>query len=268
MLSRIALRLVTLEALRPSAALASPATLPTLAKAWVFDSRIDPIEEQVAALNPDKPQHYIVVFTEEDNADPGQKPGGPPFRHTVDLCFEIGAIVAAKGEVDGEYTVGHPETDAELEAELDLLESQITFALFYGPTGKPWRDLTGMIVTDKQSLPHRSSEERQRTAQRTVRWKTRCPEDKFDLSPSSAPAGLARLPEPLQSVLAALPESSYGQTIAAQIAAAAPVAPVAVPLQSVGLDIAPDGKPLGEGGAPAADGAPHVAAVASDLDQD
>lgn len=262
MLSRLALRLATLEALRPTAALAVPATLPTLAKQWVFDSRVAPIESELAALKEGQPQHYIAVYTEDDNGNSGQRPGGPPFNHFVDLCFEIGAIVAAKPLAGDDYIVGHPETDAELDAELDLLESQITFCLLWGPTGVLWRKLTGMVVTDIHSLPHRSGEERQRIAQRTVRWKTRISEDKFDPAPAAAPTGLDRLPEPLRGVLAALPGSSYGQAIAEQLGIAAPVAPVAVPLQSVGIEISADGTAQD-----ATTFAPRVAADANDLDQ-
>jgi hypothetical protein len=173
----------------------------------------------------------------------------------------IGVVVTAAAGGADDYVVGYPETDAELESDLDLLEAQIRFALFYGPTGKLWRQLTGSKIIDLSSLPHRTSEERTRLAQRTIRMKARIPDDKYDPAPAAEPSGNDRLPEPLKSVIAALAAGSYGSKLGAGLAAKAPLMPLAVPLQSVGIDIAADGS------AKDTPAAPRVTAEANNLDQ-
>src|SRR6266704_771204 len=119
-LARTALRLATLEALRPTASIASDGPWPTIARKAVFDSRID------------------------------------------------------------------------------LLEAQIRFACFYGPTGKLWRSVTHRKVTDPRSVPQRTSEEAVRLAMRRVTWRTEVLDDCFDPAPETAPVGLAIVPEPLR----------------------------------------------------------------------
>src|SRR5712691_8718380 len=141
-LARTALRLATLEALRPSASLPD-GPWPTLAGKAVFDSRLDPIED----LQPGESRPVVCVYTDDDEGTSSQKPGGPPFKQIVELCFEL-SVIARVASVDdpggdpGAYEAGVPETDAELEASLDLLEAQIKFACFFGPTGKLWRSVT------------------------------------------------------------------------------------------------------------------------------
>ena len=100
---------------------------PTLAKSYVFDSRLDPVED----LQVDEQRPVAVVYTEEDNGDPGQTAGGPPFKRTVDLIVELSVV--AKGPVpelqdDGTVTwvtaEGTAFTDAKLEGWLDRLETE------------------------------------------------------------------------------------------------------------------------------------------------
>jgi hypothetical protein len=230
-LSRLALRLTAMEAARPTAALAA-GPFPTLAGKLVFDSRLDPIED----LNPAEQQPVVTVYTEDDAGTGGQARGGPPFKRMVDLCFEIAVVVSTRPRGADAYQAFYPETDAELEASLDLLEAQIRFALFYGPTGALWRQLTGRKVPEIHSLPHHTAEERIRLARRTVRMKVQLPDDDYDPAPGAAPTGNARLPEPLRGVIAQLSQTCYGAVLAAGLSAAAPVMPVATPLQAVGLN--------------------------------
>jgi len=75
-LARTALRLATLEALRPTASIASDGPWPTIARKAVFDSRIDPLED----LKPGESQPVVCVYTDEDEGTSGQKAGGPPFK--------------------------------------------------------------------------------------------------------------------------------------------------------------------------------------------
>lgn len=239
-LYRTALRLATLEALRPTAVLAANGPWPTLAGKRVFDSRIDPIED----LTPDQHKAAIVVYTDFDEGYAAQKRGGPPFRRIVDLVLELSQICSEPSAADpAVYDAGVPQTDAELEAELDRLETEISLALLYAPTGSIWRRLTGRLVTDPRSTPHRTSEEGVRLAMRTVIWKVQVPDDLFDAAPSIEPVGLARLPEPLQTVIGELAATAYGARLGAGLAATMPTMPVATPLKTVVIDaeMVPDG---------------------------
>jgi hypothetical protein len=192
----------------------------------VFDSKLDPLDD----LKADEKRPTAIIYTEDDDGDPGQKAGGPPFKRTVDLVIEL-AVVALLPIDQDNFAAGVPWTDGELEAALDLFEAQIRFALFYGPTGRLWRQLTGSRVPDIHSLPHRSSEEATRLAMRTLRMKVTVPDDAYAAAPAADPSGNDRLPEPLKSVVAALIAGSYGATLAAGLAADAPVMPVAVPFE-------------------------------------
>jgi hypothetical protein len=242
MLARTALRLATLEALRPTAALPS-GPWPTIAGAAVFDSRVDPIEDLKIGEN----QPVVCVYTEDDEGSSGQARGGPPFRQVVELCFELSIVARVPSGSDPTvYAAGIPETDAELEASLDLLEAQIRFICFYGPTGTLWRTLTHRKVTAPSSRVSRSSEEAVRLAQRRVSWKTEVLDDCFDPAPATNPAGFDRLPEPLQTVVKALASTAYGYKIGTGLAVAAPVMPLAEDLEKVTLNetVAPGAAPI------------------------
>src|SRR5437588_7149106 len=90
MLARTALRLATVEALRPTAALGSDGPWPTLAGKLVFDSRIDPIDD----LSPDQQRTVVCVYTDSEEGYAGQRAGGPPFKAVVDLVFEVSVLHA------------------------------------------------------------------------------------------------------------------------------------------------------------------------------
>jgi hypothetical protein len=213
-LYRTALRLATIEALRPTALLGAPvgAAWPTLAQWRVFDSRIDPIADITPAMH----KAAIVVYTEATMGYGGQKRGGPPFRQEVDLVFEISQIASAPSDADPTvYIAGVPYTDRELEAELDLIEWQIYYRLMFAqgadvPTVKVgsirksiWRALTGEMITDPRSAPHRTSEENARLAMRTMTWKIQVDDDHFPTCigpPPANPDPLDTLPNPLRWV--------------------------------------------------------------------
>jgi len=233
-LSRTALRLATLEALRPTASIATDGPWPTLAGAAVFDSRVDPIDD----MAPAERQPVVCVYTEHDEGSSSQRAGGPPFRQIVDLVLELSVVVRVDDGADpATYDAGIPETDAELEASLDLLEAQIKFALLYGPAGALWRKVTGRKVTDPRSVPHRTSEEAVRLARRTVTWKCQVLDDCFEAAPPADPVGLDRLPQPLRGVLAELAATAYGRKIGLGLAAVAPVMPVRTPFARADLNV-------------------------------
>ena len=231
------------------------APFPTLAGGMVFDSRLDPLDDMRA----DEQKPVIVVYTEEDNSDPGQAAGGPPFKHTVDLVVEVSVVALAQVMVDGvaQYVPATPATDAQSEASLDLLEAQVMFVLFASPIGYLWQKVTARRVIDIRSLPHRSSEEEVRIAMRSIRMKVTMNPDKLDAAPAVEPVGIARLPQPLQDVFAALAPTAYGATLAAGLAVSAPVMPIAVPLKTIAANVGVD----------RTDGSIDIAASVDNIDQ-
>lgn len=243
-LSRTALRLATVEALRPHASIAGNGPWPTIAGKRVFDTALDAFD----ILNPSNRAPVVVVYTDHDNGDPGQKAGGPPFKRIVDLLIEIAVYVKAKDD-DGTYAVGLPQSDAELEASLDLLDAQVRFALMYAPSGLIWRNLTGSRVGDIRSLPLRSGQEATRLAMRTITMQVQVPDDCYDAAPADVLTGNAALPQPLRGVIAALNAAGYGAKIGAGLAEEAPQMPVATPLEKIVMDVTaidPPGVPAPE----------------------
>ena len=233
MLARTFLRLCTLEAVRPSAQLNE--TLPqwpTMAAGYVFDSRLDPIEDIAA----DERRPIIVVYTEDDQQDKISQAGPVFYQSAVDLIFEISVIAAERIEADdggSAFVAGTAYTDAELEASLDALENQIWHALHFGPSGALFRQMAKLPMRHWHSMPQRSSEEGFRLAMRTIKTRVDVKEICYQAMPTAPPTGFDRLPPALRSIAAALDGSTYLATIAAGVAGAAPVMPVRVPLDSV-----------------------------------
>lgn len=251
-LARTALRLSVVEALRPSV-IATSADYPTSAQGRVFDSRMDAIDDVAA----DERAPTIVVFTDDDDANPAQPGGGDPFERFVDLVFELSVIAFGEDPAQPDTFVPVvPVTDAQCEAALDILELQVRFVLRVGPTGKLVRRVFGSPRRITSS-PARTSEEGYRLATRTMTVRMRIPDDCFDLSPTAIAEGTARLPDPLRTVIEALPAGSYGAAIGAGLGPFAPAAPVLPALERVGLNF-DTANPAG-----VTDGTTDVAAVAT-----
>lgn len=227
MISRSFLRLCALEALRPSALLTADAPAwPTLAGTAVFDSRLDAIEDlQDGAHRP-----VIVVYTDDDNLDRIAQAGPQFYKNTLDLVFEI-SVIARHDEGD-QYVAGYAFADAELEADLDLLEYQIYFALHNGDTGRLFRQLAKLPFVDWHSHQNRSGEESERIAKRTIRAKVSLHESCAAV-PHTTPVGFDRLPKPLKAIAEGLAGSTYLANLARGIANAAPVLPTKTPLETV-----------------------------------
>jgi hypothetical protein len=127
---RTALRLSTIAALTRGGV----EPFPTLAGRQVWDSRQDAIEDLIASQR----LPIIVVRTDEDRRDRGPSP--VMRERAIDLRLEMSVLTARQDE--GEWVVGWPETDAELEAMLDLMEYQCLEALMgWGPWALWWREL-------------------------------------------------------------------------------------------------------------------------------
>jgi hypothetical protein len=224
-LARTALRIAAVEALAPTGA----AAWPTIAEGRVFDSRLTPVDWTGGERAP-----CIAVYTEHDNRDPAQG-YGPPWKRTIELRVELMVLQAVKAEHGDGYVIGSPLTDAETEADLDLLEEEALFALTMGPSGALLRRFFGNLVGDVQSVPERDAEDGVRLATRGLRLKYLVPETcpRIEISGSPPAAGLDRLPEPLRSLSLALPAGSYGLGLATAIAARKPSTVEADPLARV-----------------------------------
>lgn len=100
------------------------APFPTIADQRVFDTRIGEIEERKDALLP-----FIAVYTDGDQRQQlARGDPRPTFARTIDVVIEL--AIGTWGLEAGTMVFMAPETDAELEALLDLLELQIWSALF------------------------------------------------------------------------------------------------------------------------------------------
>ena len=239
-LARTALRLLVVEALSPTGT-PEDGPWPTIAGGKVYDSRLVPAED-IAETE----RHPVaMIYTDEVEAVPRQTNGRLPLAVQVDLRIEIALpqLVSAtfedeEGETREEVFAGFPQTDPETEAQLDLLESQVVFALFQGPTGALLRRLMPPKLKEFSSVPFRSGEQRVRQAMRSLTFRlTEFPSDCYDMAPAEIPDGLARLPQPLRAVAEALPEQSYGRGVALDLAGRAPVAAPITPLTGMSLTI-------------------------------
>lgn len=247
MLARTFLRICALEALTPAALIAAAAggavpSWPTLANEYVWDSRLDPIED----LQNDERRPVVVIYTEEDNLDKYAQAGPVLYKSVVDLVFEI-SVAAKLADDSGAYQAGLAYADNELEADLDLLEAQIYFALHFGPTGVLFRQIAKLPLEDWQSLPHRTSEEGYRLAARTIRAKVHLKEVCYIAAPTTALTGLDRLPPVLRGIADQLAANSTVAKIVAGLSAKAPVMPPATPLAGIlTATVAPHEPPIAQ----------------------
>ena len=227
-LNRLALRLGTVLALTNNDA--SP--YPTMAEGRVFDSRLDPMQ----IVEGQSRQPYAIVYTDDDAGDGlSANNGGPPWYRKLDLAIHF--AVAAHGvitnpdtgeEIDG---FGPIETDAEVEALLDLFEYQIERALFgLGSWSTQFKKLI-LRATDRSSVrfgdPQNVSV---RYTERMVIYKIDMLDDWIDDTRLAAisPASPTPLPEHIQNLVTAVaaampPGSAYvSQTVATIQAAGLP----------------------------------------------
>lgn len=127
-------------ALRTAAVLALTnyyqAPWPTMAKGRVFDSRIDPITGAQA----DELVPTISIYTDDDTGDDlSSNNGGPPFRRMVNLTMWLTLGMIGEDSTAENPTIAFPQTDAQLEASLDLFEHQTRFA--FANFGNQWTKL-------------------------------------------------------------------------------------------------------------------------------
>jgi hypothetical protein len=176
MLSRLMLRLLTVKALSEPDA---DGLYPTIAGKRVFDSKITPFQED--AINNEVPVAMVYTMSQvmqRENKGRTATPLG--MHHEVDLIIEI--VVATEGvtqiKIGGKTQKAKVlvpvETDAELEALLDLFEAQVVRALV-NPLNK-WCMLWAKMVTDTiqyQSEREADGDKNNRLAMRQISYKCR-----------------------------------------------------------------------------------------------
>lgn len=238
-LSRTALRLATILALSDKGRQEPVAA--TLAGKRVHDTLMEP-EHLFGA---DKPVPLIVVYTDDDEgANRNMAGGSPTFDRTCALTLELGCATTRKTP-DG-VEIGMPQTDAELEAVLDLLEYQVRVALT-DPASR-WARLWGKLtrgIVDYSSTRVMDAKGETRMAARTVTYRVKLPDDCPPMVATSEPeeSGIEALPPPLRAVAAAVADASGGNALDAKgliawlMDAEIPVTTLLPALLSVGLEI-------------------------------
>lgn len=225
---RTALRLMTVAALA-----GTQAARPTLAEGRIYDSRIDGLDP--ADLS-EAGKPVIIVRCEDDEGEAlDGNNGGPPFERNIDLCIEIGMVAR---EQDGEeIVVGYAETDAELEAFIDLVEYQVIMTLTRSAAALPtlWRRLARAY--SYKSHRQAMGESGIKFAMRETIYKVMCNDDHppklYRDGVDTLPTGFDRFPEPLATVAKALPFGSQRDLLVAM----ADAAPVFVTNPLGGVDI-------------------------------
>jgi len=247
-LARTALRLATIMALVDKGDGSGAAA--TLAGRRVYDSMMEPEH----LFGTDKPTPLIIVYTDDDDGPNRNAAGGPPtFDRACDLTLEL--VCATTRDEGGSAQVVMPQTDAELEAVLDLLEFQARAALT-SPASR-WAGLWGRLsrgMLDYSSTRVMDENGSVRMAARTLRSRVRVPDDCPPEPVTSLPAdsGIAALPAPLRAIAEAVDDATKGDAksvkdlIAYLMAMEIPVTALLPVLETVGLEAhagdVPEGK--------------------------
>lgn len=220
-LARTALRLCAAGALKGAVN-----DRPTIAQGRVYDSRNDPFQPEDFA---DDAKPIVVIVTDGDDGDAlSSQNGGPPFHRNIELVLELAMVARAPvtdddGNPTGGYVIGVPDTDARLEASLDLLEFQVIRRLSADPAPLPalfrklariWKRECHRQIDDTAGV---------KIASRVLVLTCEVSDDRisiFNNPGDPLPTGLDALPEPLRTVAQALPAGSAGADTCAALAAA------------------------------------------------
>jgi hypothetical protein len=227
------LRRTIIEALRPSALLGSPASLPTLARQNVFDSRLEPIDD----IAPTDRVPCIVVYTESDEQKKIAQGGPQLYAGYVDLVFELSFVAMAPTNDPNVFEATYPVTDAQLESALDTLREQVWQILHAAPSGALFRKMVKLPADEWRAHRQASTEENARIAFRTIKARFCLREYCYEAAPYQAQTGLDQLPPALAAIAKALPADSEGAKIMTGVADFAPRMPIATPLNTVGWTI-------------------------------
>lgn len=244
-LNRTALRLAATMAL--SNGFAAP--YPTIAGNRVFDSRQDPIE----GISPGDLLPVIVLYTDDDTGDPlSQNNGGPPFDITTNLVIEIAVAMWVREE--GEAGLVWVQSEPELDAQLDLLESQIKRVFRDGiSTWGAHLDTVINRITRWSSTRFIERESNTRFAARQIQMQVRLRDDEDADAVISPATATPTIPAPLGPLLQAIidDDGTYAPTAQAMqdmLLGASGMTPIVLPaLERVRFIEAPQAVENGEG---------------------
>lgn len=206
MLAPEALRLVSVEVLRPTASLTS-GLFPTVAGRLVLDSR----EIAVQDLETDRPYTPVLILHSSTAA---LKPRGEPaalddLEHeaVLDVIAEL-AVVA--GDDSGAYADALAGTDPKARLVLAALCSKVRFLFERSASGVIWRKLVKRVVS-VELIPFAIPDLGIRYQRMTLRYTVELAADVFDVDEGG-------LPEPIRSVFQSLPDDSYAKQKLAELA--------------------------------------------------
>lgn len=151
---------------------------PTMAEDRVFDSRLDPL----LFKEYDKPMPGIIVYTDDDAGDLINRGSGTgPYRRWVDLRVEIviGSFDTEIVDDVQQIVFDLPMTDAQLEAQLDLFEAQVRWALWQLPNRVYSEAFRAYVVRVENIQSHATRDESggNRFASRRIHFKVEIPDD-------------------------------------------------------------------------------------------
>lgn len=208
MLSPEALRLVTMEVLRPHAAVVAKSGFPTVAEGRVYDSQEIPLQ----ALDPERSYTPVIALYSGDAAS---TPRGEAAdfsdwdqRAVLDIVVEL-AILAE--DDNGGFADAMAGNDPQARLVLSALCSKIRFLLERSAKGAIWRKLVKRVV-NCEFMPFAVPDLGLRFQRVTLRYTVELSADVYDLDNDG------RLPEPLHSIAAALPAGSYAKAKLAELA--------------------------------------------------
>lgn len=233
MLSAEAVRLLAIEALCPTEALAAKTGFPTLAGARVFDSRAPSVSDidNEADYTP-----VLSLYTPES----GVALRGPLTDYgdtEADAVLDVVAELAIVTESDGE-TIADAMADGDPAARLVLaaLASQVRAVLEFSTRGKAFRKLVRQVMRIEQKT-YAVPQYGLRWHRMTLRYHMSIRDDVFDMAAGG-------LPEPVASVAAALPEDSYARekllSLASYFAAEPPTPLEGISVTSLGQTYGPN----------------------------
>lgn len=229
-LTRTALRLVVIEALKDA----------TIAGKRVFDSRMDDISPD-AFIGDELPTAILLTDKDEGSALSAQN-GGPPFAREIELSLELGMTQRVRSEAEdgaaAEDMLIYPDTDARLEAALDMFEFQIMRHLQYADNDlcilfrRFWR------ITKYDCHRQVLGETGVKVACRLLTLHCYGSDDQITIynTDDTLPTGYDVLPDPLKSACKLMPDGSGGKNIC-DIVSAAFVTMTLPPLSGVDVQI-------------------------------
>ncbi len=207
MLSPEALRLVTMEVLRPHAAVVAKTGFPTVAQGRVYDSQEIPLQ----AIDPDRAYTPVIaLYSGDASITPrGEASDFTDVDHRAVLDIVVELAIRATDD-SGDFADAMADNDPQARLVLSALCSKVRFLLERSAKGANWRKLTKRVVSC-EAMPFAVPDLGLRFQRITLRYTVELSADVYDLDNGG-------LPEPLRSVAASLPAGSYAKVKLAELA--------------------------------------------------